>query len=128
MDGCRDARAGYDDAREDRELQLLCGRLDKHWSGYNPNDWVNGGSRPYYDAMLSTGLRRYGFTTDADAILARWTTNQLAKGTTPESINPDVGGGGYSRYLLTGNCLMEAYLAKISPTLLQGVGTSAITS
>lgn len=102
--------------------------VDAHWAGYLPNDWVNGASRPYHDAAVSLGLRRYGYTADADAILAAWVARQNAVGTTPEATNPDTGTGGYARYLLTGVMLLEAMLAKSAPTWLGGVGTSLVTS
>lgn len=100
---------------------------DKRWAGYAPNDWVNGGSRPYYDAAVSTGFRRYGFDDEADDVLANWTRKQNVRGTTPEMINPDQGTGGFARFLFTGNALMEAYLAKCDPDLLY-VGVEAVTS
>lgn len=101
---------------------------DHHWAGYDANDWVKGGSRPYHDAAAIIGLRRYGFATDADTLLAKWTNNQLLKGTTPEMVNPDSGGGGFARHLLPGNMLMEAYLYKNDPSKLFNVGTSQVTS
>jgi hypothetical protein len=101
--------------------------VDAHGPGYLPNDWVNGGSRPYFDNVVSVGLRRYGFTSDADTVLQKWIDRQNAVGTTPEMTNPDTGTGGFARFLLPGVMLTEALVAKRAPILL-GVdsGSTAI--
>lgn len=102
--------------------------VDRRWNGYSPTNWVNGASRPYFDAAVSVGLRRYGYTTDANAVLELWTTTQNLRGTTPEAIHPEAGTGGYARHLLTGNQLMEAYLAKREPDKLYAAGVGRVTS
>jgi hypothetical protein len=102
---------------------------DKVWSGYLPGDWMMGGCRPYNDAALSVGLRRYGFTADADAVLDTMVSVMLSLGSTPELVNADTGAPGQTRYFTwAAGMLLEALLAKNAPDLLYGVGTSQITS
>lgn len=99
------------------------------WGSYNAGDWMLGGCRPYNDAALSVGLRRYGYDDDADAVLATMTSQQNLYGTTPESFNSDTGAPGYSRHMIwCAGMLIEAYLAKRAPELLYGYGTSKITA
>lgn len=101
--------------------------VDKRWGGYNPNDWVNGGSRPYFDTMCSVGFRRYGFNIDADTILQKWVNRQIAVGTSPEMTNPDTGIGGFARFMIPALMVIEAMLAKNSPSML-GVDTGVSTA
>lgn len=99
-----------------------------NWSGYLSNNWTLGGSRPYHTAAAISGLLRYGYTADAEALLKPWMTVLATRGTCPESNDPDLNQPGVSRFFGMTAALADALLTMRMPELQFGVGIGQVTS